>query len=302
MAQDLGDLGVPGQELVPRPGMPGPQCFEIRLQRGDHAGVVPREPSPETAKCNDATSHRRWLRSGPVRASLPREVPAVRRPITFGFPFPMVAGRDAGAGFPVHRRSSSVRAQPGQGPKPHVLDAVLGPAHAAGHIGKAQSFKLPQNDHFAIIFRKVLQGIGQQHGLLAPNCLLTGRALGRDQALIQGPGRMVQLVDERALQPQVAALGAQVVPHLVGQNRADQPPNPGQELSLGAAPEQRDLAVDLQPDLLEQVLDVHLAAQPATDLEPDQETHVVAVPLQQSPQRRSIACLGQDQEELGIES
>ena len=43
LAEVLSDLGVPGQEVIPRPGTPGTRGFEIRLERGDHAGVVPDE-------------------------------------------------------------------------------------------------------------------------------------------------------------------------------------------------------------------------------------------------------------------
>ena len=59
--------------------------------------------------------------------------------------------------------------------------------------------------------------------------------------------------------------------------------------------------MNLQPDLLEQIFDIHLAFEPPSHLKPNQESHVVAVTLQQTPQRRAVARFCQDQQELGVE-
>ena len=50
--------------------------------------------------------------------------------------------------------------EPGQRPEPDVLDAVLGPSQAAGHVGEAQTLELSEDDDLAIVFRKPLQSIG----------------------------------------------------------------------------------------------------------------------------------------------
>ena len=86
------------------------------------------------------------------------------------------------------------------------------------------------------------------------------------------------------------------MPHVVGDQRGQNAPQPADQLSLACAAKLAEMAMGLQKRLLHQVRRVGLALQPTTDLQSRQQRQIAPVAGQQFAQCGSISGLGQRQQ------
>ncbi len=90
--------------------------------------------------------------------------------------------------------------------------------------------------------------------------------------------------------------------HHTGQVMDQDPPQPGQPLLLGLAPELAEVAVSLEKRLLDQVGGIDAALQVQVDLSAGQQAKVVAIELQQFAQPLRLAQPRVGHQSLGVRS
>ena len=95
---------------------------------------------------------------------------------------------------------------------------------------------------------------------------LAGCALGRRQALVQDARGLRQLVRQLPLQADVAAAGAAVAPHQVGEPPRQDLLQPAHQFGLRGPAEPGEMAVRFQERVLNEVGGIDLALQPVADL------------------------------------
>ena len=154
------------------------------------------------------------------------------------------------------------------------------------------------DEGLAVVVRQAIQGIGQEHRLLAPARLLAGGADRRGQGLLNREAGAIEKVFQRLLALVVAHLAA-VVLDLVGQAPHQDPPQPGNQLGLASPCELGELAVGLQERFLNQVRRLELDPQSAADQRAGHQPQVVAVKLKKFSPCRRAALAGLIQQPFG---
>jgi hypothetical protein len=155
-------------------------------------------------------------------------------------------------------------------------DRRHGPSQPPGHLDQRQPLQVLQLDGPPLVVGQGGQGVGQPEEPLLPLDPPAGRGLvGRQEGLQPRRGLL-----DRRLQRERNPAGSGELARGVDQRVAEECPQPGGALRVVGAAEPVALVQGPGQGLLDEVVRVELAPQPAVDLHPRQEEQVVPERLQ----------------------